>query len=97
MDEEEDNLAKAAAASEKAAKEANPAAWREPYEKAPEKKFKRIAIEESSEDDEEEAAEQTGVKVTEQPQVKPKDCHANVFFDVNIGGKPSGRITMKLF
>jgi hypothetical protein len=53
MDEEEDVLAKAAAAEEKKDKEANSSAWREPFEKAPEKKFKRIAIEESSEDEEE--------------------------------------------
>lgn len=66
MDDAEDVLAKAAAASSKAAKEANPASWREPYEKAPEKKFKRIAIEESS-DDEEETAVEGGVKVTELP------------------------------
>lgn len=29
--------------------------------------------------------------------MKPKDCHSTVFFDVNIGGKPAGKITIKLF
>jgi len=99
MDEEEETeIAKAAAAADKRDTEANAAAWREPYEKAPEtqKKFKRIAIEEDSEDDEE-VVDQGTVKVTEQPSSKPKDCHANCYFDVNIGGKSAGRITIKLF
>ena len=67
MDEEEDTeIAKAAAAADKRDTEANASAWREPYERAPEtqKKFKRIAIEESSEDDEEVEVNGT-VKVSE--------------------------------
>ena len=57
-----------------------------------------MAIEEDSSDE-----EPVVTTVGEEPKVtmpvapKVKDCHANVFMNVSIGGKAVGKITIKLF
>ena len=69
-------------------------------ESAAPNKFTRVSIEEDS-SEEEEVVVKTDGKVENEvvmPNIaKPKDCHAMVFFNISIGGKPQGRITIKLF
>jgi len=62
-------------------------------------KFTRVSIEEDSSEEEEPtvSTERKEEVVVSVPGItKAKDCHAMVFFNISIGGKPQGRITIKL-